>query len=61
MNREMFGNLPQRKEELIQKIQELDAKEAMVGLSEHHRIERNEATGEFEVAIQEEIDWRQKS
>lgn len=59
-NKETFGNVFQKKEELLQSIKELDEKESAVILSEQNRKQRDEAKQEFqEAAIQEEITWPQ--
>lgn len=55
-------NLPQKKEELLQKIKELNEKESVGPHSEQPRKERAGAKQDFqELAIREEINWRQNS
>lgn len=54
--------MSQKKQDLLRIIKELDDKEAAKGLSEQNQKEKNEVKQEFqEVAIREEINWRQKS
>lgn len=39
-NRETFGNITKRKEDLLSKIQELDKAETSSSMSEHLRLDR---------------------
>lgn len=55
-----FYSISQRKEDLLDKIQILDGREALNGLMDDLRVERNELRMEFqEVTTQEEVKWRQ--
>lgn len=61
-NREVFGNVKESKDRVLDLIHFIDEKEGAVGLSEVDKCNRIEAKAEFaRLARLEEISWRQNS
>jgi hypothetical protein len=61
-NKEVFGNIEQRKKSLLGEIQSLDYLEEERPLVEEEKIRRAKAKVDLEnVAVLQEVNWRQKS
>lgn len=59
---EVFGQIGQRKDEILKDILRLDVKETKEGISKEARIARGTFKHELqELTIREEISWRQIS
>lgn len=57
-NKENFGSLPQKKEEMLQKIKDLDETKSAGPLSKQRSKERAKTKPDFqELVIREEIKW----
>ncbi|XP_059623206.1 uncharacterized protein LOC132266370 [Cornus florida] len=61
-NKEVFGNLVWRKNQVLAEIADIDRMEGQGDLADALKVRRAECKAEFaEIAIMEEISWRQKS